>query len=108
MNITQEQLTQTQRHGYAVYSASNILISWVISLDLAHQIPGAAIIVNVQNGTSIPVTEKQIPISDSYRAFEKITCFFCSDAAVYRVEDKQSFQPDFMDTCETHVYKAFS
>lgn len=43
-------LAQVKRHGYAVMSSSGILLAWGISSRVAHNIPGAHHIVNVQNG----------------------------------------------------------
>jgi len=47
-----EDLTQVERHGFALYTSYGDMIAWVISPSCAKNFPGAAFIVNVQNGVS--------------------------------------------------------
>jgi len=56
---TQDKLTQTARHGYAVF-ADDILIGWSLTLRLAAQTPSATRLVNVQNGAYITVENGEI------------------------------------------------
>ncbi len=51
---TQEKLTQTARHGYAVFSG-DVMISWTIDARLGLKVPGATRLVNVQNGAYLEV-----------------------------------------------------
>lgn len=53
METTQEKLAQTQRHGYAVFTKEDILIGWVLTLQLGREFPTAHHLRNVQNDAPI-------------------------------------------------------
>lgn len=55
----QNDLTQTARHGYAVYTGE-IMFTWTLTLELALAQKRTTRIVNVQNGFAFNVSNGQI------------------------------------------------